>query len=77
MKTAKEKKDIIKEDFYNTNNYFISLVKDSIRELKQEKNSYCFNKEQLQEIKKHFKNLEVEEKEGIYYMNLRGCKNVR
>lgn len=60
------------------NGYFKSIVKDAIDDLKHNKKAYVFYEEQVKAVKELFdKEIEVEEKEGVFYLTLkRKCVSI-
>ena len=50
--------------------YFMSFVKDVIRDLKKCKKSFVFTKEQLDYIKKIYTNIKVDYRDEIFYISI-------
>lgn len=68
-----ERKINMENYFEEENSYFRNVVRDALDDLKHNKQAYVFYIEQVEEVKKQFKEKEeikVEEKEGIYYLTL-------
>lgn len=55
--------------FEEENGYFKNVVKDALADLKSNKKAYVFFIEQVKAVREKFiGKLEVEEKDGIYYL---------
>lgn len=57
--------------FEEENSYFRNVVRDALDDLKHNRQAYVFYIEQVEEVKKQFKEkIKVKEEEGIYYLTL-------
>lgn len=48
--------------------YFLSFMEEVIRDLKNKKEAFVFNEEQVAYIKKRLNNIEIRNDDGIFYI---------